>query len=81
MRDAPRLEDEGYADLVPVLDADLTLEHVGVLVLVLVGVHRGGEGAGFDRVLDEGEGPAAPGALDHEPHAEPAELYPLTLVR
>jgi hypothetical protein len=38
VRDAPQLEDEisrtGYADLVPDLDADLTLEHVGVLVLV-----------------------------------------------
>ncbi len=54
------LEDEiswlGDANLVPDLYADLALEHVGVLVLVLVRVHRRGEDAWFDRVLDEREG-------------------------
>jgi hypothetical protein len=85
VRDASGLEDEipgpGDADLVPDLDADLTLEHVGVLVLALVRVHRRGEDARFDRMLDERDGPTALSALDHEPHAEPAELHPLTLVR
>lgn len=43
------LEDEisgsGDVDLVPDLDANLTFEYVGVLVLVLVGMHRRGEDA------------------------------------
>ena len=53
MRYAAGLEDEiswiGDVDL-------LTLQHVGVLVLVLVGVHRRGEDARFDRMLDKREG-------------------------
>ena len=59
-----------YTDLVADLHADLALEHVRVLVLVLVDVHGGGERARRDRVLDEREALAG----GHEAHAEAAEL-------
>jgi hypothetical protein len=79
VRHASGLENEisgpGDADLVTDLDAELALEHVGVLVLASVGVHRRGEDAWLDRMLDEREGSSALRSPDHEPHAEPAELH------
>ena len=85
MRHASWLEDEiswpDDAHLVPDLDADLAFEDVGVLVLAFVGVQRRGEDARPDRVLHEREAASAVISPDHEPHAQAAELHPLTLVR
>ena len=60
--DTPGLEDQvaGGGDADPfsdLVDTDLAFEHVGVLVFVLVRVHRGGEDAGCYRVLDQREPP------------------------
>jgi hypothetical protein len=67
--DAARLEDEvagpGYVDLVSDLDADLAFEHVSVLVLAFVCVQRRGQDSRPDGMLDEREGAAALGTLDH----------------
>jgi hypothetical protein len=85
VRHASRFEDEipgaGDADLVPDLDADLALEHVGVLVLVAVRVHRRGEDARLDRMLDEREVSSGLRSIDHEPHAQPAHQRHLALIR
>jgi hypothetical protein len=74
MRHTPGLEDQipwsGYADLLTYLNADLTLQHVGVLVLVPVRVHRRGEGPRLNRVLDEREVTLGLLSPDHEPYAE-----------
>ncbi len=69
------------AGLVPDLYTNLALEHVGVLVLVLVGVHRCSEDARLHRMLDKRKG--LPGLLpvDHEPHPKPAEPHRLSLIR
>ena len=73
MRHTPWLEDEipgtGNENLLTYLDADLSLQHVGVLILALMGVHRRSEGSRSDQVLDERE--VALGLLspDHEPYA------------
>jgi hypothetical protein len=59
VRHAPGLEDQipwsGYAYFLTYLDADLSLQHVGVLVLVAVSVHGRGECTRPDRMLDERE--------------------------
>src|SRR5215203_5317699 len=85
MGHAPGLEDQipwsGYADLLTYLDADLTLQHVGVLVLVPVGVHRRGEGPRLDRVLDEREVTLGLLTPDHEPYAEFPQPHRLALIR
>ena len=76
VRHTPWLEDQvagpGDAELVPDLDADLVLQHVGIFVLALVSVQRRGEDARPNRVLDEREGSPALGTPYHEPHAQPA---------
>src|SRR5829696_5773736 len=85
MRHAPGLEHQipwsGYADLLTYLDADLTLQHVGVLVLVPVRVHRCGEGSGLDRVLDEREVTLGLLSPDHEPYTELPQPHHLALIR
>src|SRR5215213_9781287 len=85
MRHAPGLEHQipwsGYADLLTYLDADLTLQHVGVLVLVPVRVHRCGEGSGLDRVLDEREVVLGLLSPDHEPYAQLPQPHRLALIR
>jgi hypothetical protein len=71
----------GDAELVPDLDADLALQHVGVLVLAFVGVQRRSQDAWSDRMLDESKIAAAPVPLDHEPYAKTAHHHHLALVR
>jgi hypothetical protein len=70
--DAARLRDElargGAEYLVADLEADLALQDVRVLVLVLVDVRRAGQRARGDRMLDKREVPG----VDEEPGAEGA---------
>src|SRR5829696_3995073 len=81
----PGLEDQiawsGYADLLTYLDANLTLQHVGVLVLVPVRVHRRGEGSRLDRVLDEREVTLGLLSPDHKPYAQLPKPHRLALIR
>ena len=55
----PWLEDQiprlGNEYLLTYLDADLPLQHIGVLILTLMGVHRRSEGSRSDQVLDQRE--------------------------
>jgi hypothetical protein len=85
VRDPARLDDEvaraRVAHLVADLHADLALDHVGVLVLVAVDVHRRRQRARRDRVLDEREAAARARAVDHEAHAEASELDDAALSR
>jgi hypothetical protein len=67
------LEDEvpgkGEQDLLAHLNADLAFEHVGVLVLVAVGVHGRRKRSWPDRVLDEREVVLGIFSADHEPYS------------
>src|SRR3712207_738991 len=85
MRHPPGLEDQisrsGNKDLLTYLDADLSLQHVGVLVLAFVRVHRPGEGSRLDRMLDEREVALGLFSPDHEPYAELPEPHRLALIR
>jgi hypothetical protein len=66
--------------LVAELDAEASLQHVGVLVLVVVGMERGAQRPWRERVLDQAERAAGPLAVDHEADAEGEQVHGLALV-
>ena len=81
----PWLEDQiprlGNEYLLTYLDADLSLQHIGVLILTLMGVHRRSEGPRSDQVLDQREVTVGLLSPDHEPYAELTEPHRLALIR
>src|ERR687898_229037 len=85
MRHASGLEDQihrpGNENLLTYLDADLSLKHVGVLVLVAVGVHRRSKGPWSYRVLDKREVILSLVSFDHKPDAKLPQPHRLALIR
>src|SRR5215211_6070095 len=68
---------QGDEHLLTYLDADLSLQNMGVLVVM--GVHRRSEGSWPDQVLDEHEGFSNPLSPGHEPYAELPQPHSLTI--
>src|SRR4029077_2377454 len=70
----------GSDDLVAEECAELSLEHVGVLVLLRMAMEGRGERARCERVMDDGEAPVCLGPFDLPDDAEPTELDAFTSV-
>ena len=81
MGDTAGLEDEVAGSRLEHLGAELQAEaafhHIGVLVLVAVGVERRPQGAWRERVLDQAERAAGPPAVDQKADAEGEQLHGL----
>jgi hypothetical protein len=85
MRDAAGLDQQvagsGLKHLVAELDAEAAFQHVGVLVLVVVGVDGGAQRPGREWVLDQAERAAGALAVEHEADPQGEQVHDLALVR
>ena len=85
VREPTRLRHEiawpGLEHIVPELDADVTFEDVGVLVLVVMRVDGRAKGARWEGMLDEAECTARGLAVDQEADAEGEEMHDVAFIR
>ena len=85
MGDTTRLDDEVSGSrlegVVAELDAESSLDHEGVLVLVVVGMERGAQRPWREWVLDQAERTTGPFAVDQEADSQGEQVHDLALVR